>query len=97
MANKVRSNHIKGAKYGMWTVLFYILAFLVWRALVPSSLLGLISGSGIWYIIYQLMPFLAALLFLVTGYSALKGDRPQVLPAIIHGIVLAFLISLRFS
>ena len=97
MVNTLRSNHIKGVKYGVWTVVFYIFVFLVWRALLPSSFFDLFFGEGIWYIMYRLMPFLTALIFLVTGYSALKGDRSQVIPAIIHGIVLAFLITIEFT
>lgn len=96
MQDKTRSYNLKGIKYGMWTIGVYVLLFLAMLELRPSLravFLNPENGSVtiIWYIILRLLPFIVAFIFLITGYSALKGDRSQIFPSIVHGIALVAL------
>ena len=95
MQDKTRSYNLKGIKYGMWTIGVYALLFLFMLEVRPSLQRILHSENGsvtmIWYIILKLLPFVVTFIFLVTGYSALKGDKSQIFPSIVHGIVLVAL------
>jgi len=99
MPDKTRLYNFKGIKYGIWTIGIYSLLFLLMLKFRPSLLAVLNSGSGpiIWYIILRILPFVVAFIFLVTGYSAIKGDKAQILPSIIHGIALIALLTNLFQ
>lgn len=99
MQDQTRS--YKGIKYGIWTIGAYALLFLLMLELRPSLREIFNSGIGqvtaIWYIILRLLPLGVAFIFLITGYSALKGDRSQIFPSIVHGIALAALLTNLFQ
>ncbi len=101
MTETIQSNWRKGIRYGAWTIVVYALIFFLLRALTLSMYDFFFRPGtwaswhiGIWYIIFQLFPFVVGFIFLVTGYSALKGDKAQIIPAIIHGVILAFWVGM---
>ena len=96
---KTGTYNFNGIRYGMWTIGVYALIFLLIFEFRPSLRAFLNQGSGpiIWYIVLRLLPFIVAFVFLITGYSAIKGDKTQIFPAIIHGIALVALLTNLFQ
>jgi len=89
----------KRIRYGLWTIGIYVVLFFLMLVFRPSLQVILNMGSGplIWYIILRLLPLIVGFIFLITGYSALKGDKSQVFPAIVHGVVLVILLADLFQ
>jgi uncharacterized membrane protein len=86
----------KSIRYGLWTIAVYAIiggVFFITRP-QPQTLMEVLIGSPYWSAFFRLFPFLVGFVLLVTGYSAIKGDRSQIIPAIVHGVVLAFYIGI---
>ena len=85
----------------MWTIAAYALIFLLLVEFRPSLRAIFNSKIGqitiVWYIILRLLPLFVGFIFLITGYSALKGDKSQIFPSIVHGIALAALLTNLFQ
>lgn len=82
-------------KYGFWTIGSYILVYLLFLVFRPTlwNFLEQHVGALIWAILLQLLPFMVGFIFLITGYAALKGDRTQIFPAIVHAFALITLLT----
>src|SRR5262245_47424577 len=105
MQTHPKSYNPKGIKYGLLTIADYAVLFSLLLLFRPAHNSNLITGLStldkylimILYIILRVLPFIVGFLFLITGYSALKGDKTQIFPSIVHGLALAALLTNIFQ
>ena len=87
MSDSVKLQSSFFSKYTWYTLGFYLLAWAIIFVLNIFSHAGPCNpGTGT--LVLFLMPVFAAILFIITCTLALMGRKAQIIPTIIHGIVL---------